>query len=218
MHKYSPELERSQSLRSFSTDSTRIDLELPPNEPTQKKQRSLSLWKFWGAIFTITLFGIIVWELFADTFLAKFRSTTSITWKHCGSSPQEALANECVYDFIAGAFVPKACYDAELEDEFLKLKDWRFYGDPYGQQELSIERIRLDGGTEPLFVTIEYHWVHCAYTWRKLHRSRIFGTPIDDHIASYEHTIHCGDGLVSQCDANKTTPESPFRHHYTTCI
>jgi hypothetical protein len=145
-------------------------------------------------------------------------NSASVPWKHCGNSPVEALQNDCVYDFIAGAFVPNACFDAELEDEFLKLKDWHFYGDENAQQELSIESIKLNGGTEPMFVSVEYHWIHCTYTWRKLHRSRVFGTPIDDHIGNYSHTAHCGEGLVSQCDVNDTGPIIAFLHHYTSCL
>ena len=85
-------------------------------------------------------------------------SSTSVTWKHCGSLPVEAREDNYVYDFIISAFVPKACFDAKLEDEFLKPKDWHFYGDENPEEELSIESIKVDGGTDPLFVFVEYHW------------------------------------------------------------
>ncbi|KAL2072370.1 hypothetical protein VTL71DRAFT_11713 [Oculimacula yallundae] len=65
-----------------------------------------------------------------------------------GAPPKEAYGKDCAYDFIADAFVPRACFDAELEYEFLKLKEWHFYGDENGQPELSIASIKTDGGTD----------------------------------------------------------------------
>lgn len=188
----------------MESDRTILELKEVPRETPVKRWR----WYFFLALTTLVLVGYSSWALKQRT----------VTWKHCGSSPAEAHSNGCVYDFIAGAFVPTACFDAELEEEFLSLKEWRFYGDENAMQELSVESIKADGGTEPLFVSVEYHWIHCAYTWRKLHRSRISGTPIDDHIADYAHTAHCGQGLVSQCDANDTRPIIAFLHHYTTCV
>ena len=215
---YSSDTESCQTSRSNSTDSTITHLEDLLREKPQGKLSKISRWKIYVMVALLALFGI-----FGSVFISPRPSTglinsTAASWKHCGSSPVEALQNNCVYDFIAGAFVPKACFDAELEDEFLKLKDWHFYGDGDGQQELSVESIKLNGGTEPMFVSVEYHWIHCTYTWRKLHRSRLFGTPIDDHIGNYSHTGHCGQGLVEQCDANDTRPIIAFLHHYTSCL
>lgn len=213
---YASETEGRQSPRFFSTDSTRTILGHILNEVPREKSNKGSRCYIYLAVTALVL--VIGSGMLMFNPLNGYSNLTSITWKHCGSSPEEARQNDCVYDFIAGAFVPRACFDAELEDEFLKLKDWHFFGDENAEQELSIESIKVDGGTEPLFVSVEYHWIHCTYTWRKLHRSRIFGTPIDDHIADYSHTAHCGQGLVSQCDVNDTRPIIAFLHHYTTCV
>jgi hypothetical protein len=215
---YSSEVENRRSSRSVSTDSTRTHLEHLLKERLQETLRRIPWWKIYLVVTALVLLGMIGWVVLVFHHPTELINSASVPWKHCGNSPVEALQNDCVYDFIAGAFVPNACFDAELEDEFLKLKDWHFYGDENAQQELSIESIKLNGGTEPMFVSVEYHWIHCTYTWRKLHRSRVFGTPIDDHIGNYSHTAHCGEGLVSQCDVNDTRPIIAFLHHYTSCL
>jgi hypothetical protein len=118
-------------------------------------------------------------------------------WGHCGNTTAEARANGCILDFIPGAWVRPACYDAELEAEFLQLQDWKWYADNETQHELSLQYIRQTGGSNPLFVSKEYHKQHCAYTWMKLHRSIIRGVPIDSHIGAYKHTVHCGRALAA---------------------
>ncbi|KAE9376384.1 hypothetical protein N431DRAFT_311393, partial [Stipitochalara longipes BDJ] len=124
-------------------------------------------------------------------------------WKHCGNSTSSALENDCILDFIAGAWVPKPCYDSELEAEFLQLKQWKWYTDADGSRSLSLDSMKNGGGYNPIFVSLDYHWIHCAYTWRKLHRSVISGRPIDTHIGEYEHTKHCADGLAARRDDNE---------------
>lgn len=115
---------------------------------------------------------------------------------HCGNSTTEARANGCILDFIAGAWVHPACYDSELEAEFLSLSDWHWFADAAGTKELSFSFIQETGGPNPIFVSPEYHRQHCVYTWRKLHRAVILHTPIDTHIGSYSHTQHCSKGLA----------------------
>lgn len=93
--------------------------------------------------------------------------------------------------------VHPACYDAELEAEFFQLQDWKWYADNETRHELSLQYIRQTGGSNPLFVSKQYHRQHCAYTWMKLHRSIIRGVPIDSHMGAYKHTVHCGRALAA---------------------
>lgn len=141
-------------------------------------------------------------------------STSSLhAWGHCGNTTAEARANGCILDFIPGAWVHPACYDAELEAEFLQLQDWKWYADNETQHELSLQYIRQTGGSNPLFVSKEYHRQHCAYTWMKLHRSIIRGVPIDSHIGACKHTVHCGRALA----AAKLPIVSKFYEIFTHC-
>ncbi|CZR59459.1 uncharacterized protein PAC_09351 [Phialocephala subalpina] len=153
-----------------------------------KRSRSMS-YLYIGLLTIIEALAFIAYTRFSRTDASSPRLPTSTTWKHCGNTSEQAIANNCVLDFIAGAWVPTQCYDPELEAEFFNIKNWHWYADSDGEQELSIESIRKDGGPNPIYVSVEYHWVHCAYTWRKLHRARMLQRPIDTHVGDYEHTV-----------------------------
>ncbi|PIG69130.1 hypothetical protein AARAC_009595 [Aspergillus arachidicola] len=55
------------------------------------------------------------------------------------------------------------------------------------------ETFARTGDFDQLYTTMRYHVVHCAYAWRKLHRSLFGGdlSGIDGYIASIHHTEHC---------------------------
>lgn len=136
---------------------------------------------------------------------------------HCGWTAFEAHALGCVYDFIPGAWVPKDCYDAELEAEFLALNDWKWYSDEKQHHEISYEDMRANGVTgKYVYQTPQYHDAHCAYTWRKLHRAILGQRKIDSHIGGWEHTVHCSGTMYR----NRTPdwPSAPFGQIFTQCI
>jgi hypothetical protein len=134
-------------------------------------------------------------------------------WAHCGNTTIEARTNGCILDFIAGAWVPPACYDSELEAEFLSLSEWHWFADAAGAEELSFEFIKETGGPNPIYVSTEYHRQHCAYTWLKLHRAVILHVPIDTHIGGYLHSRHCSRGLAKP----DPPPPSRFYEIFTEC-
>jgi hypothetical protein len=152
------------------------------------------VWYFITALTLLILLGGLLFYAYSsrsdDTILR------DVEWKNCGNTTEEARNNGCILDFIPGAWVHPECYDAELEDEFLKQDDWHWYADAEGQYELSKEYIRETGGPNPIYVSMKYHRQHCAYTWKKLHRALIRQAPIDDHIGGYKHTVHCSKALV----------------------
>jgi hypothetical protein len=206
---------QENAARDISFESTRPDSDEYFEESSTEAKRGRSRSLFY---LSITLIAIVE----ALAFLGYIHTTkieNAATWRHCGNTSEEAHANNCVLDFIAGAWVPKACWDFELENEFLNLTAWHWYADSGGEQELSIESIREDGGPDPIFVTVEYHWVHCAYTWKKMHRARMMHLPIDTHVGDYAHTVHCADGLMAQSSdySNETRPISRFTRHFETC-
>lgn len=200
-----PEIDAEQHFRDAQADSKRL-----------KRSRS-TIHIYIGLLAIIEALAFIAYARFSNIAVPSPRLLQPTTWKHCGNTSEQAIENNCVLDFIAGAWVPTACYDAELEAEFFDIKPWHWYADADGKQELSIESIRKDGGPNPIYVSVEYHWVHCSYTWRKLHRARMMQRPIDTHIGDYDHTIHCATGLAAHENGNETKPVSKFTRHFETC-
>ncbi|KAH9212981.1 hypothetical protein DL95DRAFT_390931, partial [Leptodontidium sp. 2 PMI_412] len=101
--------------RSFSIDSTRTVIGyLPDNEPQKRaksnSRRLICLWMI--ALVVIAGLAILLFNSIASR--RHHPNSTTLAWKHCGSSPTEARQNDCVYDFIAGAFVPRACFHTEV--------------------------------------------------------------------------------------------------------
>jgi hypothetical protein len=207
-------------LRRNSIDSTRTDLEQALKQPKAElsKRSQWTMYSVIALILSIGTIGLVKYIQQSKVDGSSLRLSQPVQWRHCGNTSQEALLNGCVLDFIAGAWVPRECYDAELEEEFLQLRDWHWYADAAGKRELSIAVIRQNGGPNPMFVSIEYHWVHCAYTWKKLHRSKIRQMPIDTHIGNYEHTVHCADGLAGRSPSTDTKPVARFYRHFESCL
>lgn len=112
-------------------------------------------------------------------------------------------------DLISRAWLPKDCFDTELTTEFLNFSEWRWYADKEGTRELSREVVERGDGPNPLFVSRQYHLVHCAFVWKKYQRAVLHGVPIEDYIANYSHTEHCTRELVEEREA-PDTPDSPF--------
>lgn len=183
-----------EDISSPSHDLSASRWELQKINPTRNPASRILLCAV--VVLSTLLVGMSI--IFATFVRHSNRITPSANWKHCGNSSTEALGNNCILDFIAGAWVPTACYNEELEREFLGLKGWQWFRDEEGQSEISVEEIRETGGPDPIYVSLEYHWIHCSYTWKKLHRAKTLQTTLDTHIGSYEHTVHCADGLVAR--------------------
>jgi hypothetical protein len=145
------------------------------------------------------------------------QSSQTAEFAQCGNDTASALNAGCVYSFVPGAFVPPQCHDAELEDEFLHHRDWHWFYDALGQREIPIEEIKATGGPPIMYVPLDYHRVHCAYTWKKLHRAAKYQWPIDAHLWHYEHTRHCADGLAAPRDDFSETGLAQFGHIFSTC-
>lgn len=108
----------------------------------------------------------------------------------CGNSPAEALAAGCEFDVMSFAWSQQACFDRELMDDFLSRKNWTWWVDEVDGVPLGLLDVRK-GQYSQLFVTWEYHLVHCTYMWKKMHRAIQSGRPLDSYIANIDHTIHC---------------------------
>ena len=114
----------------------------------------------------------------------------NISRESCGNSSHEALSLGCSFDVIAFAWLPERCFDKELVDDFLALRDWSWYLDAGAQQTADFASVAA-GAYDELYVTQEYHMYHCTYMWRKMHRAILAGRVLDGYIGDMHHTAHC---------------------------
>ena len=118
----------------------------------------------------------------------------------CGNSSREALSLGCSFDVMTFAWLPDRCFDKELVDDFLALKDWNWYLDVRGQQIADSASV-VAGAYDAVYVTNEYHMYHCTYMWRKMHRATLAGKVLDGYIGDMHHTAHCGMHLMDRSRA-----------------
>jgi hypothetical protein len=163
-----------------------------------------------AVILLIGLYGLV---FYAGVSNMKALASQPIEYPGCGNTSAEALTNGCVFNFVSGAWVHPDCHDAELDEEFLQVQNWHWYADAENKHELTRDFIRQTGGPNPIYVSIEYHQQHCAYTWKKLHRAVIQRKPIDSAIGVYRHTDHCTKALM----ASNLSGPSAFYHIFASC-
>ncbi|KAH8657807.1 hypothetical protein BX600DRAFT_514357 [Xylariales sp. PMI_506] len=88
------------------------------------------------------------------------------------------------------AWLPPACYDAELSAEFDAARNWTWYEDKEGNVSVPKSEV-IRGDRLGLHVFWEYHLVHCTFMWKKMHRAVARGSFVDSLVADYGHTHHC---------------------------
>ena len=140
-------------------------------------------------------------------------STTSSTMGHCGTSPAAARRLGCFFDPISFLWLPPACYDRDLVDEFLSLQDWEFRRELNATELIAIDEIML-GETSPVYVNMRYHVLHCTFQWKRMHKALQRGA-IDSYIANYNHTKHCEEMLLD--DDPGDTRNTVIRMKFVEC-
>lgn len=123
-------------------------------------------------------------------------SSTNPAFVSCGQSIAEARAAGCEYEVLSGAWMPPACLDPELNEEFRQIHDWKYYADADRQEEIPEPMLAEREGEEGAYYTTQrWHVIHCAYQWRKLHRAWESGRAVElgaHALGDFNHTIHCG--------------------------
>jgi len=126
---------------------------------------------------------------------------TAVTFHFpCGSSPDEARRLGCHFDVMSFSWLPPQCFDRELVDDFLARKQWSYYQIPIShnvENEVPMANVST-GEIDHLFVTWEFHQVHCAYMVRKLHRALSSKRPLDGYIDNLAHTEHCTEVMMDR--------------------
>lgn len=142
----------------------------------------------------------------------------------CGSSAAEAVAAGCTFDLMSFSWLAPACFDEDLTHEFLALQDWRwFLPQPLPANALTnasvsppitVPTTNVSHGTQDMLVSNKYHFYHCAFMWRKLHRAAMGVRYVDSYIWNYEHTLHC-EGMMKLQDLDRV--ETMIRVKYPSC-
>jgi hypothetical protein len=83
-----------------------------------------------------------------------------------------------------------------LMEDFLGQRNWTWYLDGHGQQKADEVDVR-NGIHKEVYVSWEYHLMHCTYMWRKMHRALLQDLDsLDGYIGNLGHTEHCGEMLL----------------------
>lgn len=111
-------------------------------------------------------------SLLALAVLFLTRTTHVPPVQQCGRTATDAFSRGCKFDVMAFSWLPPACYDASLTEEFLLLEDWGWYVSPFPRPGRDREPLRLvEQGTQgDLFVHRQYRITQCAFLWRKVQR------------------------------------------------
>lgn len=129
---------------------------------------------------------------------------------NCGNSIEEALSRDCKFDSLATAWLPPACRDDELTEEFDRSGpgphgEWYYYLTQNKSQVISIDQVAIladnkDEEARQFWMTSEWHTVHCLFYWRKsfraLQKSKSGGRSpgaeqLERSASGAEHINHC---------------------------
>ncbi|PVH75671.1 hypothetical protein DL98DRAFT_643690 [Cadophora sp. DSE1049] len=82
-----------------------------------------------------------------------------VQWLSCGDTPEESKQLGCKFQLWSFSWVPAPCYDQGIEDEFLRAKDWGYYVDAHGNNEVDASFAKR--GEVPIYSTWGQHYWHC---------------------------------------------------------
>jgi hypothetical protein len=122
---------------------------------------------------------------------------------NCGDSTASALAQGCVYDSMAAAWLPPACRDPELTTIFERSGpgpngSFLYFADPHHRVPLTLDQVAMLGDTPEarFYTTWEWHATHCYFYWWKEFRARSLGTVIEKRYNRAFHLNHCQKVLL----------------------
>lgn len=142
------------------------------------------------AIITIAVLGFII-----------YYSSLPRHLKDCSGLSIEERALACRFDIMSFSWLPPACFDGELIEEFNRVKEWGYWEHKKGVGgQVPMEEAQK--GLRDLYVSWDHHRHHCIYMWKKLHRAVVSGRPIDSYVGNYGHTKHCERMLFSEETSN----------------
>ncbi len=155
--------------------------------------RTRAVWLLLGAIFGIvtTLLATLTRDTDGTCEYATCGSHIAAATTDCGGSPAEARARGCKFDIMSFSWLPSECYDDQLHLNSAICGLGKWYSDPNSTESVVPEDIVKLGEHEYLYVSAEYHFFHCTFMWRKMHRVALGLGSMDSYIYNYNHTTHC---------------------------
>lgn len=120
----------------------------------------------------------------------------------CGESISTAISMGCKYDSLSVAWLPAHCRDDELSREFEQLGPgpngtWLYWpgSDRQHKQVLNLSEVAAladDEQNNMVRTSADWHFHHCFFYWRKLHRAGLSGKIVEPDYNHEEHIRHCG--------------------------
>lgn len=172
-------------------------------------QRAKVLWRLLSLVVSF-LFGLLTMSLLATSFSLSpspwtrengvTESNTDMAtglpadWMngHCGPSVTDATSRGCRFSAVLHAWLPPDCItqgDTRDDIDMYMSANWRWYMD--NETEVSHEVVGR-GELPYIWTSFGWHVTHCAYVWKRLHRSVMEGrSKVDAYTASFGHTEHC---------------------------
>ena len=126
----------------------------------------------------------------------------------CGSSIAEAKSRGCVWDALAGAWLPARCRDEELTSQFemrgANGGGWTYYADESRTTQLSPTEVSLlvDGPNTTYWVTADWHVEHCLFYWKKKYRRGRTKKLLEARFDNLNHVEHCEELILRWGDSS----------------
>jgi hypothetical protein len=150
----------------------------------------------------------------------------------CGTTNEEARANDCTFDVMTFAWTPPACWEPDLAAETVSTESrWAskhragifgYYHEHNDTKSLPQDAAVLSELAE-VWTTRDWHIAHCLYYWRLL--GRAVNRSFDDGVESayvisqgivWGHTVHCNDVLAGR--ENTLAPRLQLYRLYGSCV
>ncbi|MCJ1448609.1 MAG: hypothetical protein MMC23_009126 [Stictis urceolatum] len=199
----SPSIEKTE-YASLVADTGEANLStegvyLPTHHPAHGSgQRSRA--KSWMIGISIALLSI--WALVSSAAILQARLTPDPQSRSCscgGTTVAEAKRRGCIFTPLAIAWLPRHCIDFELAREFDYAGpgpngEWEYWAHQNRTHALTHEDIGnlADYDDGFVYMTQEWHVVHCVYTWKKHYRQKSTGISIERRSNGLDHIAHCG--------------------------
>ncbi|KZL81164.1 hypothetical protein CI238_11649 [Colletotrichum incanum] len=159
--------------------------------PLELSSRACSIFLLALLIFAATCVGSFIGNVWSISAIRKFGQPVGLGT--CGSTPEEARKNGCIYDVIQIGFMHPQCFDEDLHTRYMKEHNFTFYGDKDGLVVLPIEEV-ISGQIVDLWTDGGFHLTHCAYMWEKHWRALKNGgvnIAMDARTRDEAHVQHC---------------------------
>lgn len=162
--------------------------------PNPRKHRLMRAVTF--MLVALVILISLTWSIIEARYSQRTRYVSTLR-SGCGNSAAEAQAKGCHFDMMSWLWVPHECFDAELVEDFIQLRDWKWYTSHRGLEKDRVPLADVKTGMyDSLWAPQEYHMWHCTYMWKKMHRTILRHGPIDNDVANYNHTLHCEKMLL----------------------